>query len=227
VNSGILGYNAAGVLAPYTNISIDDSAAQFYSATASKGTLKMLLSDSTNGKLLTLSAVHTDNKTLYIPDPTTGDSLAFGSAPFRFNSGAATARVITVPDAAISMARIDAGQTFTGNQGFGSGTISTTGIISGAVGFLTKATTYTVGTGTAQEAYGYFFTGTAAFTFTVPTAVTGMNICFQAIGANLIKIKPTTNDYITLDGVILTQNYTIKSNWTTWGNKGPWVSNGS
>jgi len=137
-----------------------------------------------------------------------------------------------------------ASPTFTGSVGMPANqAYSTTGIMSGAVGFLTKSTTYTVGTGTAQEAYGYFFTGTGAFTFTVPTAVVGMNICFQAIGANLIKIKPTANDYITLDGVILTQNYTIKSNgtagdsiciiatsagnWTTWGNKGPWVSNGS
>ena len=137
-----------------------------------------------------------------------------------------------------------ASPTFTGsvgmpaNQGY-----STTGIMSGAVGFLTKSTAYTVGTGTAQEAYGYFFTATAAMTFTVPTAVTGMNVCFQMIGAHLMTITPTTNDYITLDGTILTQNFSIKGNgtagdsicliatsanhWTTWGNKGPFISNGS
>lgn len=114
--NGIWGCNGASVCGYYTNIASDDSAYQFYSATASKGTLKFLLSGSTSGKLLTAAFNHTDNKTLNFPDPTTGDSVAYGSAALRFNTGAGTARIITMDDAAQTMARRDAAQTFTGVQ---------------------------------------------------------------------------------------------------------------
>jgi len=69
-NSSIFGVNSAGTLGFYTSILIDDSAAQFKSATASKGTLKVLLSTSTDGKLMTLRSAHTDDKTLDLPDAT-------------------------------------------------------------------------------------------------------------------------------------------------------------
>jgi len=69
-NSAIVGWNSAGTLGAYTNIQIDDSAAQFYSATASKGTLKVLLSGSTSGKLMTLTSSQTDNRALTLPDAT-------------------------------------------------------------------------------------------------------------------------------------------------------------
>jgi hypothetical protein len=101
--NGIWGCNASSVCGYYTNIAMDDSAFQFYSATASKGTLKNLLTGSTSGKLLTVAWNHTDNKTLNFPDPTTGDSVAYGSAAIRFNTGGATARVVTLPDANVTI----------------------------------------------------------------------------------------------------------------------------
>ena len=52
------------------NLQIDDSAAQFKSATASKGTLKVLLSGSTDSTLMTLASAQTDNRTLTLPDAT-------------------------------------------------------------------------------------------------------------------------------------------------------------
>jgi hypothetical protein len=118
VNNAVLGWNAAGTIGAYTSFSLDDSAAQFYSATASKGTLKNLLSGSTDGKLLTVSYLHTDNKTLYVPDPTTGDYFQLGSAPVRFNTGGATARVKTISDAADTIAEVGQTNTFTGTNAF-------------------------------------------------------------------------------------------------------------
>jgi len=106
-------------------LQMDDSAAQFKSATENKGYLKNLLSGSTDGKILTFSFLHTDDKTVYMPDPTTGDYVTLGSAAIRLNTGGATARVITVPDAASTMARIDAGQTFTGVNIFTAPTFTT------------------------------------------------------------------------------------------------------
>jgi len=69
-NNSFLGINSAGTMNWYTNIQLDDSAAQFYSATASKGTLKVLLSGSTDGKLMTLASSQTDNRTVTLPDAT-------------------------------------------------------------------------------------------------------------------------------------------------------------
>lgn len=114
VNSGATAPEWSSSLQAY----VDDSAAQFHSATASKGTLKVLLSGSTDSKTLTLSSVHTDDKTLYIPDPTTGDSLAYGSAPIRFNTGAATARAKTISDAADTIAELGQANTFTATNTF-------------------------------------------------------------------------------------------------------------
>lgn len=52
------------------NLQLDDSAAQFKSATASKGTMKFLLSGSTDSTLLTIAAVQTEARTLTLPDAT-------------------------------------------------------------------------------------------------------------------------------------------------------------
>jgi len=97
-NNSFFGVNNSGTLGFYTSFQLDDAAAQFISATASKGYLKVLLSGSTNGKTLTTSFLHTDDKTLYFPDPTTGDSVTYGSAAIRLNTGGSTARVKTLSD---------------------------------------------------------------------------------------------------------------------------------
>ena len=61
--------------------------------------------DSDNGtdyiKVQAPSALST-SPTVYLPQATTGDTLAYGSAPIRFNTGGTTARTITLPDAAIT-----------------------------------------------------------------------------------------------------------------------------
>jgi hypothetical protein len=51
-------------------MTINDGAAQFASATASKGTMKVLLSGSTNATLTTLVFAQTDNRTVTMPDAT-------------------------------------------------------------------------------------------------------------------------------------------------------------
>ena len=79
-NNSIFGVNNSGTLGYYTNIKTDDSAAQFYSATASKGTLKVLLSGSTDAKLLTLQSNHTDNRTITLPDATATLAILGGNA---------------------------------------------------------------------------------------------------------------------------------------------------
>lgn len=63
-NNGIFGYNNSGTLGLYTNHMHDDSAAQFYSATASKGTMKFVQSSISDGILLTVTPVVTGNATI-------------------------------------------------------------------------------------------------------------------------------------------------------------------
>lgn len=63
IANGIFGYNNAGVFGLYTNHSHDDSAAQFYSATASKGTRKFVQSSISDGILLNDTPVVTGNAT--------------------------------------------------------------------------------------------------------------------------------------------------------------------
>jgi hypothetical protein len=67
------------------NILMDDSAAQFKSATASKGTAKVLLSGSTDGKLMTIALTQTDNRTVTFPDGT-GTLARVPLAPFIGNA---------------------------------------------------------------------------------------------------------------------------------------------
>ena len=69
-NNYFLGWNSAGAFGAYQNIQLDDSAAQFGSATVDKGTLKVLLSGSTDGALMTLASVQTEDRTLLLPDAT-------------------------------------------------------------------------------------------------------------------------------------------------------------
>jgi len=52
-------------------------------------------------------------------------ALSNAAAQLYFNTGGTTARTITVPDAAITVARSDAGQTFTGVQAFTAPTVAT------------------------------------------------------------------------------------------------------
>lgn len=75
----LLGYNNSGTLGWYSNHSHDDSAAQFYSATASKGTMKFVLSGSTADKLMTITSSHTEDRTVTLPDAT--GTLVYSGGP--------------------------------------------------------------------------------------------------------------------------------------------------
>ena len=97
-NNGIFGYDNSGTLGLYTSHQHDDSAAQFYSATASKGTMKFLLSGSTDAALLTIAAVQTEARTLTLPDAT--DTLVG-----RATTDTLTNKTLTSP--AITTAEVD------------------------------------------------------------------------------------------------------------------------
>jgi hypothetical protein len=237
-NNSFLAWNNSGNLVWATTLSLDDSAAQFYSATASKGTLKNLLSGSTDGKLLTVAWNHTDNKTLNFPDPTTGDSVAYGSAPIRLNTGGTTARIWTIPDAAVTIPATPIGGTLGGTTNIlvkssGTGAVTaaasgitedgtdisagalnfvTTGIVSGKVGVITKSSAYTLGTDAAREAYGYMMLATGAMVLTLPTGVVGMSGCaYERDTAEALSVKPAADGYMVLDGVKLGMDHKVTS----------------
>jgi hypothetical protein len=188
------------------NIQLDDTGAQFKSGTASKGTLKFLLSGSTDGKLLTTSFLHTDNKTLYFPDPTTGDYVAYGSAAIRFTTGGTTARVKTFSDAAATI--VEYGQSGTLN-------ISTTGTISG--GTLTPV----IGDAddfdnnfTGANLYGGTYIVNAAGSVILANSTVGVNFTVLLEDAVATVIEPLatdTDDTIVLNGTTLTQGASIQS----------------
>ncbi len=75
VNNSIVGYNSSGVLGAYTSIQVDDSAAQFYSATASKGQLKFDQTGISNTKTVTVKYTATDS---YTWTPTILGNSSFG-----------------------------------------------------------------------------------------------------------------------------------------------------
>jgi len=211
------------------NAQFSDDAAQFKSATASKGTMKVLLTGSTDGKLLTVAYNHTDNKTLNMPDPTTGDSVAYGSAAIRFNTGGATARVVTLPDAAVTIPANPIGGTLgaTANvipkaNGTGTSTLQasgmtedgtkvdigalnlvTTGQSSGRVVVVTDADGKTL---SGTDLYGSMQMSTGAGTWTIPdvdsAAGTGQCFCVYATAAHEIVIAGDAEDKIRLAGTL-------------------------
>jgi len=65
-------------------------------------------------------------------------------------------------------------------------------------------TNYTIGTNNTQEAYGHVFLNSAAgaITFTLPSAVAGMNVCImQEQGdTGAITVQPAAGDYIVYQG---------------------------
>jgi len=231
-NNSILSVNSGGVLGYNTAISFDDSAAQVYSATASKGLLKFLLTGSTDAKTLSVAFNHTDNKTLNFPDPTTGDSVAYGNVALRFTTGGSTARVITFPDAAITVARTDAANTFTGVQTMTSPALTTpaigaatgaslyaTGRVDGLVGAVITTDATTISSTDNKSSY-YINNGDSAAKgiYTLPTAAAGLQYCIvlyseHATGATAVMKFQTSasGQYIALDGVRTASGGLIKS----------------
>jgi len=66
----------------------------------------------------------------------------------------------------------------------------------------TKTGAYTVGTDNASEAYGTMFINTGAPTYTLPSAVAGMSMCFmQGQGrTDIITVTPAASDYLVVEG---------------------------
>jgi len=81
---------------------------------------------------------------------------------------------------------------------------ATTGDILGAINISAKSANYTVGTDDAHESYGTLFINSDddAQTWTLPSAVGGMNACFQngqGVTAAM-TLTPADGDYLVLDG---------------------------
>ena len=77
--------------------------------------------------------------------------------------------------------------------------LAITGIISGAVGVITKSGAYTLGTDSVRELKGYLVLATAAMTLTLPDMAIGDSFCAMARDDNeVLTIDAHANDSITL-----------------------------
>jgi hypothetical protein len=186
-NNSFLAYNNSGNLVWATTLSLDDSAAQFYGSADATKTLKLLVSNATTGADLTLDFKATSDKTIIFPDPTTGDSVAYGNVALRFTTGGSTARVITVPDAAITVARTDAANTFTGHQ-------------------TIEGVTSTGATGTGN----FVFDGTPTLVTPVIGAATGTSLLATGRVDGLVGVTITT-DATTISSTSNKQAYYINN----------------
>lgn len=66
-----------------------------------------------------------------------------------------------------------------------------------------KATTYTIGTDSASEAYGGTIYVTSATTITAPAIATGQNYCAVTVGDIAVSLDVNASDKMILDGVTL------------------------
>lgn len=211
VNQGILSYLTVGGYDWRTTHQHDDSAAQFNSATASKGTLKFDQTGITNGKLVTVKYTSADNYTF---TPTiTG------------NTG------VTYPTSG----------TLIGHDGtdanLGAVNLLTTGYLYGGLkGFLLAADS-TVATSRAYGAVWYMATSSV---LTLPTGAPGMTIAMRTTTATNPVIKPASTGVISNAGTNYTAGSGIKNTsatignyitlhnlegttWYVWGSSGTWT----
>lgn len=114
-----------------------------------------------------------------------------------------------------------------------------TGTLSGKVGVITKAANYTLGTDSANEAYGYLLTMTATGTVTLPAVVVGMSVCVYSTTAAAVHVDPNASDRIILNGTALDDGDKLSSSsaagdyicvigesssgWLTLGQSGVWT----
>ena len=118
------------------------------------------------------------------------------------------------------------------------GAIATTGILTGAVGVISKGANYTLGTDASKEAYGYWVFVTATATVTLPAVATGMSVCVYSTTAAAVHVDPDGSEVVTLDGTALTGGTKVTSDsgagdficligdgsgWTTLGRSGTWT----
>ena len=76
---------------------------------------------------------------------------------------------------------------------------------------LSKSANYTVGTGSADEAYGYIIYVTAACTITLPAIAVGMSVTVIVDAAAAVSVKANAADKIRLDGTALDDGDKITS----------------
>lgn len=80
---------------------------------------------------------------------------------------------------------------------------------------ITKSGNYTLGTDSANEAYGYIVYVTAAATITLPAIAVGMSVTVIVVGAVAVSVKPNASDKIVLDGTTLDDGDKATSTSTT------------
>jgi hypothetical protein len=114
----------------------------------------------TNLTTAAAGAMEFDGTSFYLSPSTTRYSipLAGATAPLTFTTGGATARIITFPDAAITVARTDAANSFTGVQTMTSPALTTAAITTD----IHAATAGTGTIGTAAAPFASFYLGNAA-----------------------------------------------------------------
>ena len=199
----------------------------FGSATASKGTMDVLLSGSTSGKKITLSSSHTDNRTIVIPD--TSDTLVTLAATQALTNkkhtggAASTSNEWTLP-AAAGQAGLSS---TTGNIMFD----STAGVnkaklydgtswktVGGGIQPVAATISANAFTAVAGNAYTVDWAGATNVntdvTVTFPTAVAGDALEFITIGNNAgtgrLLMKPAAGQTITVLGVSYASTDTVK-----------------
>lgn len=122
----------------------------------------------------------------------------------------------------------------------GTANIATTGTISGKMPMITKTDDYTLGTTSAQEAYGYIvWISGANKIVTLPAVAAGMSVCVYSTDATAKVVDPNASDGIkngtadrNADGHKITSGGTAgdfvclvadsADGWTVLGKSGTW-----
>ena len=228
VNDSLIGYNSSGVLAAYTNHQHKDDAAQFASATASKGTWKMLMTSMSDGILGTFTPV------------------CSGTCVFTNN---------TVGAGTYKYGLLEVAGTWSGQQTFvapvlGAATATSlvaTGRVDGLVGMLasTAGSALTISVSTHGSSSYFMNKGDSAAhsIYTLPTAAAGLQYCvknYTGITQVLTLQTSASGQYVDLDGTLTASGGFVHSggaagdgicvvgvdatHWVAYPGKGTWTA---
>lgn len=217
-----LGNNGESTLGCYTQIQMSDDAAQFYSATASKGTRKLVQSSISDGILLTDTPVITGNVTWTNVSQAEGtytrvfeEALNVFTVKQEFNAtaglqvGATGVLITSDDDGAITFLGTSAGydedltlnlddteNTAVVSSSTGLVKMSFTGISLDATVPIYSSTAATI---TVAGNAGIYFNGDDdAIAFNLPADPSGKTFCFRNLYAKAITVNPDDSDYIQL-----------------------------